>query len=74
MPAGDHPPGDGGGTVMLTDRGTWEAVGDARESYREGRLKFILHGEKLRGAWMLVRRGGSKAAPAERRGFPAEAR
>ncbi len=64
------PPGEyGGGTVMLWDRGTWEAIGNARESYRAGRLKFILHGEKLRGAWMLVRRGGSKAAPDERHWF-----
>jgi bifunctional non-homologous end joining protein LigD len=51
----------GGGTVMLWDRGTWEPKTDPNRAYRSGRLKFILHGEKLRGGWMLVRRGGKKA-------------
>ena len=50
----------GSGTVMLWDRGTWEAVGDAETSYREGKLKFELHGEKLRGGWMLVKSHGGK--------------
>jgi len=60
-------PGEyGGGTVMLWDRGTWEPVGDARKDLREGHLKFILHGEKLHGRWMLVRRGGRKPAFDER--------
>ncbi len=49
----------GGGTVMLWDRGYWEPVGDPEEGYRCGRLKFVIHGEKLRGGWMLVRTGGS---------------
>jgi bifunctional non-homologous end joining protein LigD len=49
----------GGGTVMLWDRGTWEpqAGEDAREGYRKGRLKFILHGERMKGGWTLVRMG-----------------
>ncbi|MFL5241744.1 MAG: DNA ligase D [Gemmataceae bacterium] len=51
IPEGEY----GGGTVMLWDQGTWEPVGDPDEGYRTGRFKFILHGEKLRGAWMLVR-------------------
>src|SRR6478752_5791069 len=51
IPQGEY----GGGTVMLWDRGTWEPIGDARDGYRKGRLKFTLHGEKLRGGWMLVR-------------------
>jgi len=45
----------GGGTVMLWDRGTWEPVGDAREGLKNGKLHFLLHGEKLRGEWALVR-------------------
>lgn len=45
----------GGGTVMLWDKGNWEPVGDPHKSYRAGRLKFILHGEKLHGGWTLVR-------------------
>ncbi len=54
IPAGEY----GGGTVMLWDRGEWEPVGDAQESFREGRFKFRLHGDKLQGGWMLVRTGG----------------
>jgi bifunctional non-homologous end joining protein LigD len=49
----------GGGTVLLWDRGTWEPVGDPVEEYRAGKLHFILHGEKLKGEWSLVRMGGS---------------
>lgn len=45
----------GGGTVMLWDNGTWEPVGDPRADYRKGKLKFQLHGQKLRGGWTLVR-------------------
>ena len=49
----------GGGTVMLWDRGTWEpqAGENAREGYRKGRLKFVLHGERMKGGWTLVRMG-----------------
>jgi bifunctional non-homologous end joining protein LigD len=49
----------GGGTVMLWDRGTWEPQDgeDAREGYRKGRLKFVLHGERMKGGWTLVRMG-----------------
>jgi bifunctional non-homologous end joining protein LigD len=45
----------GGGTVLLWDRGTWEAVGDARAMVRAGNLKFHLNGEKLRGKYALVK-------------------
>src|SRR5580692_11782064 len=41
----------GGGTVMLWDQGWWEPVGDAAAGLRKGNLKFVLHGEKLRGQW-----------------------
>ncbi len=51
----------GGGTVMLWDRGTWEPVGDPAEGLRKGDLKFILHGKKLHGRWVLVRMGGKYA-------------
>lgn len=47
----------GAGTVLLWDRGQWHAEGDAREGYRKGALKFRLDGQKLRGAWTLVRMG-----------------
>ncbi|HUH13006.1 MAG TPA: DNA ligase D [Longimicrobiales bacterium] len=45
----------GGGTVLLWDRGTWLAEGDAKKAYAKGRLSFRLEGEKLRGGWKLVR-------------------
>jgi bifunctional non-homologous end joining protein LigD len=45
----------GGGTVMVWDRGFWEPVGEWTEGYGQGVLKFSLHGEKLRGLWVLVR-------------------
>jgi bifunctional non-homologous end joining protein LigD len=51
IPAGQY----GGGTVLLWDRGHWEAIGDARRDYELGKLKFTLHGEKLKGIWNLVR-------------------
>jgi len=47
----------GGGTVMLWDRGYWEAegTGSPREALRKGELKFVLHGHRLRGGFVLVR-------------------
>jgi len=45
----------GAGTVLIWDRGTWEPVGDPRAGYRQGVLKFRLEGQKLKGAWTLVR-------------------
>ena len=53
----------GGGTVMLWDRGTWEADGDARADLERGKLTFRVEGERLRGRWSLV-----KMRPRERDG------
>ncbi|AXV82494.1 DNA ligase D [Ralstonia solanacearum] len=52
-----HIPEDqyGGGDVIVWDRGTWRPHGDAHAAYRAGKLKFDLDGEKLHGAWTLVR-------------------
>lgn len=53
----------GGGDVIVWDRGTWRPHGDPRKAYRDGKLKFDLDGEKLHGAWALVRthlRGSGK--------------
>jgi bifunctional non-homologous end joining protein LigD len=44
----------GGGTVQLWDRGYWESD-DPEGGYKEGDLKFTMHGEKLHGGWVLVR-------------------
>lgn len=53
----------GGGTVMLWDRGAWESIGDENETYKAGRMKFRLHGDKMNGQWALVR---MKPKPKER--------
>jgi bifunctional non-homologous end joining protein LigD len=53
----------GGGTVMLWDHGTWEpqpAYPDVDAGLRDGSLKFILHGTKLKGKWALIRMKGGK--------------
>ena len=57
IPQGEY----GGGTVMLWDHGSWKPLEeDAQASYRAGKLKFTVEGEKLHGGWMLVRKGGHK--------------
>ena len=48
----------GGGTVMVWDRGQWFPEGDPHEGLRRGKLEFELRGEKLAGAFALVRMGG----------------
>ena len=48
----------GGGTVMVWDTGTWEpqeGYEDVTAALRDGSLKFILKGKKLKGKWTLVR-------------------
>ena len=58
---GHHPPGrirrrhgDGVGPRHVGARRD-EA---AQAAYKQGKLKFTLHGEKLKGSWALVRMGG----------------
>ncbi|HEV7902525.1 MAG TPA: non-homologous end-joining DNA ligase [Pyrinomonadaceae bacterium] len=55
IPEGNY----GAGEHMKWDGGTYELVGDADAlaQYEAGRLKFQLHGEKLRGEFSLVRMG-----------------
>ena len=45
----------GAGDVIVWDRGIWQPHGDPRETYKDGKLKFTLIGEKLTGDWALVR-------------------
>jgi len=61
------PPGNyGAGSVMVWGTGTWEAARSdgPSEMLAKGDLKFILHGEKLKGEFALEhmksRRPGSK--------------
>lgn len=61
IPKGEY----GGGTVMLWDRGTWEPHPgkDPTKTLEEGHLHFTLHGERMRGEWILIRlkpRAGEK--------------
>jgi bifunctional non-homologous end joining protein LigD len=51
IPKGEY----GAGSVIIWDRGRWTPVGDAARGLREGKLKFTLQGEKLRGGFTLVR-------------------
>jgi bifunctional non-homologous end joining protein LigD len=51
----------GGGTVLLWDRGTWEPRDDPDRALRAGKLVFTLRGEKLGGAWALVKLRGARA-------------
>ncbi len=60
IPKGEY----GGGTVIVWDRGTWQAVGDGAKGYAKGHLEFELSGEKLQGRWHLVRMQGK---PGEKR-------
>ncbi|HET6763852.1 MAG TPA: non-homologous end-joining DNA ligase, partial [Longimicrobiaceae bacterium] len=61
IPAGEY----GGGTVMLWDRGTYgPAEGDAASAedvllraHAKGRIDLVLHGERLRGEFSLIRTG-----------------
>lgn len=59
---GKIPPGSyGAGTVIVWDYGRWEmqrANEDPQRALQAGALKFILHGQKLRGRWVLVRLKG----------------
>lgn len=50
----------GGGTVLLWDRGKFEPESDPRKGLKAGKLKFRLDGEKLRGAFELVRTSPAK--------------
>jgi bifunctional non-homologous end joining protein LigD len=64
--AGTIPEGHyGAGTVEIWDRGTYDNLLAHRptpqtvaEGIAAGRLEFVLHGEKLRGRFVLVRMGG----------------
>lgn len=56
IPRGEY----GGGDVIVWDRGTWEPVhtDDPAAALAAGQLHFDLHGHKLAGRFVLVRRGG----------------
>jgi bifunctional non-homologous end joining protein LigD len=47
----------GGGSVMLWDRGYWEPEPgtDPRKGLAKGDLKIVMHGERIKGGYVLVR-------------------
>jgi bifunctional non-homologous end joining protein LigD len=54
IPEGEY----GGGTVLIWDRGRWHPEGDPHAGLKKGHLAFTLDGEKLKGAWHLIRLRG----------------
>ncbi|MDR9750378.1 DNA ligase D [Pseudomonas sp. SZMC_28357] len=53
---GNIPEGQyGAGDVIVWDHGVWQPHGDPQATYKAGKLKFTLIGEKLAGEWALVR-------------------
>lgn len=53
IPKGNY----GAGTVEIWDRGTWDSDMDVDRALKDGELKFHVHGERLKGKWVLVRMG-----------------
>ena len=56
IPQGEY----GGGTVMLWDRGTYEpedggGAESLRRGYEKGELRFRMHGQRLKGGFVLAR-------------------
>jgi bifunctional non-homologous end joining protein LigD len=61
IPKGEY----GGGDVIVWDIGTWEPeaeTADAAKALAKGELKFVLHGERLQGRWVIVRTSGRGGA------------
>ncbi|NIN72716.1 MAG: DNA ligase D [Gemmatimonadetes bacterium] len=61
IPKGEY----GAGGVIIWDRGRYEPVGETEDSeealgqgVREGKLDFVLYGERMKGRWTLVRMKG----------------
>lgn len=61
---GDIPKGHyGAGHVDVYDHGTWAIDGDPLQALADGKLDFVLHGERLAGGWKLVRTALSGRQP-----------
>ena len=54
IPAGNY----GAGSVLIWDQGFWEPLEAGKRDYYRGRLRFVLHGQRLRGRWSLTREKG----------------
>lgn len=63
IPAGNY----GAGTVQLWDVGTWEPQEpDLEAAWARGQIKMILHGERLKGKWALIRLKSDRGKPSKR--------
>ncbi len=61
---GDIDEGYGKGHVDQFDKGVWATQGDVEAQLEKGHLQFELFGERLKGAWHLVRSGRKERQPA----------
>lgn len=54
---GTIPPGNyGAGTVMVWDQGTYEDIsGHPTAAFYQGKLHLVMHGQKLKGEWILLK-------------------
>lgn len=59
IPSGEY----GAGHVATFDRGVWSTEGDAQAQLDKGHLRFELFGEKLKGAWHLIRSARKSRQP-----------
>ncbi len=63
IPAGNY----GAGTVQLWDVGSWEPQeADLEAAWARGQIKMILHGERLKGKWALIRLKSDQGKPSKR--------
>ncbi len=61
---GDIDEGYGKGHVDRFDQGVWATAGDPEAQLRKGHLRFELFGDRLKGAWHLVRSTRKERQPA----------
>lgn len=50
IPKGEY----GGGPVMVWDEGYYEPLGNFSKDFKNGAIKFVLHGTRLKGKWTLI--------------------
>lgn len=53
----------GAGDVAVFDHGVWSAQGEPLAALASGKLEFELHGQKLKGAWKLIRTNTKARTP-----------
>ena len=63
IPSGNY----GAGTVQMWDTGTWEPQDDDLDAaFAKGQVKMIVHGERLKGKWALIRLRSDRGKPSKR--------